>query len=315
MRASIVLSEDKRDHLEKYARVLRDFDFDVTACADVKEARKAVENGGRVDGLWMDLHLEGIPNDYRNPNAFDGLDLIKLTTQHLNGVPALVCSGFISSEAREKAARLQLDGCIAAWHSKPVDAELVGFDMVRVVNIAFWTRTILPELAHDLVGDTPEMAAIRRNVMKTANPYKLVFPKDRKRFEQKLLDKLAELWSDLEQKLRKRGNQTVIRQSQESAFKLLLDHVPACFERASRSQQALAEHLLHVAVSFESRQVSPEGAHHLMIAARQLGQGELSDEAVFEIKVDLKRYLGIPLGPVLGRSREEVLGSFFGGEG
>lgn len=311
MRASILLAEDRPEARALYERVLHDFDFDVIACSGLLDAKEAVKDAGRVDGLWMDINLEGRPGDYRNPAVVDGLDIICLANLVAQGIPTLICSAYITDDAQEKAHRLQLDHRIAGWHSKPFDAELVGFDMVRVVNISFWQREVLPEMEKDLVGKSAELVAIRRNIIRTANPYKLLFPRDRKRFEHKLLGKMTELFADVEARARQNDDDAA-RRSQTWALTLTAQHLPACFEMADRNHQVLAEHLLYITEAFDAKPLLADGAHQLKLAAEELGRENLSEDTVFEIKSSLKHTLGVPMGPVMGRSREEVMGYLFG---
>ncbi len=311
MRASIVLAENERGLRNLYEQVLRGFDFEVIACSGLSDAQQAVEHAERVDGLWMDLNLEGPPGYYQSSSVVDGFDLIHTANQASQGIPALVFSAYISDGAKEKAQRLKVFDLIAAWHSKPFDAELAGFDMVRAVNISFWQRNVLPELKKDLAGDTEELVALRRNVVRTADPYKLVFPRDRKGFERKLLGKMAELFHDVEIRARQNDGEAAGR-SQSWAFTLAANHLPACFEMASPNHEILVEHLIYITRAFGSRPLIADAARQLILASEELGHDDLSEETVFEIKSCLSKTLGASMGPLLGSSREEVMGYLFG---
>lgn len=311
MRASILLTEDRPEARNLYEKVLLGFDFDVIACSGLIDAKEAVKDSGRVDGLWMDLNLEGRPGDYRNTSVIDGLDLIHWANLVSQGIPTLICSAFITEDAKEKAQRLQVYHRIAGWHSKPFDAELVGFDMVRAVNISFWQREVLPEMEKDLIGRSAELVAVRRNVIRTSNPYKLLFPRNRKHFERKLLGKMNELFADVEARARQNDDDAAHR-FQAWAFTLTAQHLPACFETAGRNHQVLAEHLIYITEAFEMKPLPADGARQLKLAAEELGHEDLSEDTVFEIKSSLRQTLGAPIGPVMGSSREEVMRYFFG---
>jgi CheY-like chemotaxis protein len=312
MKASIILAENEPGLRNLYEQALRGFDFEVIACSGLSDAQQAVEHAEQVDGLWMDLNLEGPPGNYRSSAVVDGFDLICAANRVSQGIPALVFSAYISDGAKEKAQRLQVFDLIAAWHSKPFDAELAGFDLVRAVNISFWRRKVLPELKKDLAGDTEELATLRRNVIRTADPYKLVFPRDRKGFERKLLDKMAELFRDVEMRSRQNDGEAAYH-SQACAFTLAANHLPACFEMASPNHEILVEHLIYITRAFGNRPLIADAARQLIMASEELGREDLSEETVFELKSCLSKTLGVAsMGPLLGSSREEVMGILFG---
>jgi CheY-like chemotaxis protein len=309
MKASILLAEDNEANRKLYENSLREFDFTVITCADLNTAQKAVHDIENVDGMWMDINLQGPPLDYANTAVIDGLDLIREVRSHAKEIPAVVCSAYITEEAREKAHRLQVDDSIAGWYSKPCDAEVIGFDMIRAVNISFWKREIVPEIERDLSNISGDLD-FRRNFLRTSTPYKLFFPHDRQSFKKRLVSKLAELFERVETRSRKEELEDAQR-SQSDAFRLAANHLPACFEISNPCHQALTEHLIFIAASFQGRSIQADAARELKVATEMLHDANLTESAVFELKVSINKSLGVRVGPLSGNTRAEVMQYFF----
>lgn len=308
MKVSVLVAENDIKQSAYSRQVLRRFGFSVTVCNEPGQTARALESHGRkhrFECVWMDLNFRDDRTiDFRDDSRVDGLSLLAQSKQDQHDCPpALIYSGFINDDARDKADRLQINDTIYDWYGKPFDAELVAFDTLQAANTYLWRRC-LNELRASLGQQPPAVAEYTRNVIATSEAWAPLVPRNRKL----LIGKLRRLLDGLESTIQ-RDSEGGAREHVERLHFLTGRHLHLYVETAGRNHQALADHVAYVVDRGKSSDLlfSLKASSALRRAIECIGKERLGDDELFTIKERLEKAIDLPLGPVLGRDEGDLL--------
>jgi len=291
MRPCILSADDEKEVLDYHSKIMKQYGFDVYPVNRLPRIKEVLEKVD-IDCIHLDILFD--PDlkepDWDKPN---GLSVMGEIVRESGEIPIMVISGYIDDKAKEMANEYGLTGLIYKWYPKPADYDMIALDTIKAINESKRKKAKKHFLEYMDTSDDErkEKASEALNFVSILPPFIKLKPNY-------LLDKLE----DLSYKIMGRFDPLDISHFRE----IIKDHAYDYFENVSINHSVLAKRLVGAIsrVSDEKLGIGPAFKSILSIVEK-LRQEILSEDEVYEARVELEDILNVRLGSRMG-SPEDV---------
>lgn len=291
MRLCILSADDEKEVLDYHRKIMKQYGFEVH---QANRLPRIIKNLGKdeIDCIHLDILFDQNLKepDWDKPNGLSTMGEIARSNRK---IPIMVISAFIDEKAKEMAEKYGLTNLIYKWYPKPADYEMIALDTIKAINEFKLKKAENYVLKY--INTTDEE---RRKKASAALNFICTLPVVIELKPNYLLDKLE----DLSYKILANFDKLDILHFRE----IVEDHAYEYFKNVSLNHSDLAEHLVGAISEVSDENLGTELAFKLILMIiEKLRQEILSEEEVYEARVELEDILNVRLGFRMG-SPEDV---------
>jgi CheY-like chemotaxis protein len=282
MRPCILSADDEKEILDYHGKIMKQYGFEVYPANRLPRIKEVLEKVD-IDCIHLDILFDPDLNepDWDKPN---GLSAIGEIARKGGKIPIMVISGYIDDNAKAMAKKYGLTDLIYKWYPKPADYEMIALDTIKAINEFKLKKTKNYVIKYI---NTPDEE--RKEKAAAAIDFIPILPGLIELKPDYLLDTLQ----DLSYKIMGGFDPLYIRHFKE----IVKEHAYEYFKNVSLNHSDLAEHLVGAISEANDENFGTEPTFKLILKIiEKLRQEILSEEEVYEARVDLEDILDISLG-------------------